>query len=88
MSQLDPPASVSPDSPHDIYMGPGMGIVKFFKNDYGIIVDKDSNLDIFAHYRAIDNQGYKALAKGQRVAYYTYRGSKGLYAKKITVVPG
>lgn len=87
MPQLELPENISPDSPQDIYKGPGSGIVKFFKNDYGILADK-SGEDIFAHYKSIDTQGYKALAKGQRVAYYIFQGSKGLYAKKISVVPG
>ena len=61
------------------------GTVKWFNNTkgYGFILADDGSGDIFAHYSAINMDGYKTLKAGQSVQYEAEQGPKGLHAKKI-----
>jgi CspA family cold shock protein len=62
------------------------GTVKWFNNakGYGFILSNEGGGDIFAHYSAIDMDGYKTLKAGQGVIFDTEDGPKGLHAIKIT----
>ena len=64
------------------------GTVKWFNNTkgYGFILDDSGGGDIFAHYSAIDMNGYKTLKAGQTVQFEAEQGPKGLHAKKIQAV--
>jgi len=64
------------------------GIVKWFNNTkgYGFILPDNGGGDIFAHYSAIDMDGYKTLKAGQSVQFEAEQGPKGLHAKKIQAV--
>ena len=64
------------------------GIVKWFNNakGYGFILPDGGGADIFAHYSAIDMDGYKTLKAGQPVSYMAENGPKGLHAKEIRAV--
>lgn len=64
------------------------GIVKWFNNTkgYGFILPDNGGGDIFAHYSAIDMDGYKTLKAGQTVQFEAEQGPKGLHAKKIQAV--
>lgn len=66
------------------------GIVKWFNNTkgYGFILADNGGGDIFAHYSAIDMDGYKTLKAGQSVQFEAEQGPKGLHAKKIQAVAG
>jgi cold shock protein len=66
------------------------GIVKWFNNTkgYGFILPDNGGGDIFAHYSAIDMDGYKTLKAGQTVQFEAEQGPKGLHAKKIQSVGG
>jgi CspA family cold shock protein len=61
------------------------GIVKWFNNTkgYGFILPDNGGGDIFAHYSAIDMDGYKTLKAGQTVRFEAEQGPKGLHAKHI-----
>jgi CspA family cold shock protein len=61
------------------------GIVKWFSNakGYGFITSDEFNGDIFAHYSAVDMDGYKTLKRGQAVEFELDDGPKGKHAKKI-----
>ena len=61
------------------------GTVKWFNNTkgYGFILADDGGGDVFAHYSAIDMDGYKTLKAGQSVQFEAEQGPKGLHAKKI-----
>lgn len=61
------------------------GIVKWFNNakGFGFILPEGGGGDIFAHYSAIDMDGYKTLKAGQTVAFETVNGPKGLHATSI-----
>lgn len=61
------------------------GIVKWFSNakGYGFILSDEGNEDIFAHFSAIEMDGYKTLKEGQKVAFEVTTGPKGLQAAHI-----
>lgn len=61
------------------------GTVKWFNNakGYGFILADEGGGDVFAHYSAIDMEGYKTLKAGQTVIFDTEAGPKGLHAKAI-----
>jgi CspA family cold shock protein len=61
------------------------GIVKWFSNakGYGFISPDEGGDDIFAHFSAIEMEGYKSLKEGQRVEFDVCNGPKGLQANKI-----
>ncbi|MBA1429671.1 cold shock domain-containing protein CspD [Pseudomonas fluorescens] len=65
------------------------GKVKWFNNakGYGFIIEDGKDEDLFAHYSAIDMDGYKTLKAGQPVSFETIQGPKGLHAVKIKSVP-
>ena len=64
------------------------GVVKWFNNakGYGFILPDKGEGDIFAHYSAIDMDGYKTLKAGQSVSFDTEAGPKGLHATQIKAV--
>lgn len=61
------------------------GTVKWFNNakGFGFILPEDEQTDIFAHYSAIEMDGYKTLKAGQQVEYELIDGDKGLHAANI-----
>lgn len=62
------------------------GTVKWFNNakGYGFILADEGGEDLFAHYSAIQMEGYKTLKAGQVVAFEITKGDKGLHAINIT----
>ncbi|MNH38901.1 Cold shock-like protein CspD [compost metagenome] len=61
------------------------GKVKWFNNakGYGFINEEGKSEDLFAHYSAIQMDGYKTLKAGQAVEFEIIQGPKGLHAVKI-----
>ncbi len=61
--------------------------VKWFNNEkgYGFIEYKE-NEDIFVHYSAIEQDGYKSLTEGQLVNFKLIETAKGLQAVNVTVI--
>jgi CspA family cold shock protein len=61
------------------------GKVKWFNNakGYGFIVADGRDEDLFAHYSAIQMDGYKTLKAGQPVHFEILQGPKGLHAVNI-----
>lgn len=44
---------------------------------------RENGEDIFVHYSAIQSDGYKTLAEGQRVEFTVTEGPKGLAASNV-----
>jgi cold shock protein len=63
------------------------GTVKWFKDDkgYGFITGEDG-VDVFVHFSAIQAEGFKSLAEGQKVTYDVQQGPKGLQAANVRLV--
>ena len=63
------------------------GTVKWFNAEkgYGFIQLEDGD-DVFVHYSAIQEEGFKTLEEGQEVEFEVVEGEKGLQAEDITVV--
>lgn len=63
------------------------GNVKWFNNDKGYgFIDYAANEDIFVHYSAIRQDGYKSLSEGQRVEFDLVETPKGLQAVNVKPV--
>ncbi|WAJ39896.1 cold shock domain-containing protein CspD [Pseudomonas sp. GOM7] len=62
------------------------GKVKWFNNakGYGFILADGRDEDLFAHYSAIQMEGYKTLKAGQAVRFDIVQGPKGLHAVNIS----
>lgn len=65
-----------------------IGTVKWFNNakGFGFILPENEESDIFAHYSAIEMDGYKTLKAGQQVQFELIEGDKGLHAAHIRPV--
>ena len=63
------------------------GTVKWFNNakGYGFIT-RQSGEDLFVHFKAIKQEGYKSLKQGDVVQFDVEQGEKGLQAVNVTVV--
>ncbi|MEN5236929.1 MULTISPECIES: cold shock domain-containing protein CspD [Pseudomonas] len=61
------------------------GKVKWFNNakGYGFINEEGKSEDLFAHYSAIQMEGYKTLKAGQAVTFELAQGPKGNHAVNI-----
>lgn len=61
------------------------GIVKWFNESkgFGFIAPDQGGEDLFAHFSAIQGQGFKTLAEGQRVNFDVATGPKGKQAANI-----
>lgn len=60
------------------------GGVKWFNAEkgYGFIA-VDGGSDVFVHYGAIEADGYRSLAEGQRVEFEVTAGTKGQQAERV-----
>jgi cold shock protein len=61
------------------------GIVKWFNDSkgFGFITPDDGGEDLFAHFSALDMQGFKTLKEGQKVQFEVTNGPKGKQASNI-----
>ena len=61
-----------------------IGTVKWFNNakGYGFLAQEDGE-DVFVHYSAIQNEGFKTLEEGQQVEFSIEEGPKGLQASNV-----
>jgi cold shock protein len=61
------------------------GTVKWFneKKGFGFITEDGGN-DVFVHYSAIKEDGFKTLAEGDKVTFEVVKGPKGPQAANVT----
>ena len=63
------------------------GRVKWFNNDKGYgFIDYPEGEDIFVHYSAIKQDGYKTLSEGQIVEFDLIETAKALQAINVLAV--
>lgn len=64
------------------------GTVKWFNasKGYGFIAPSSGGDDLFAHFSAIEIEGYKKLKEGQQVEFEIEGGPKGPQAARIRVL--
>ena len=61
------------------------GTVKWFNDakGFGFITPDGGGEDLFAHFSAIQSNGFKSLQEGQKVQFEVTRGQKGMQASNI-----
>ena len=61
------------------------GKVKWFNNSkrYGFIEQDNGGKDLFVHHSAIQGEGFKSLAEGDRVSFDVVQGAKGPAAENV-----
>jgi len=64
-----------------------VGTVKWFNGSkgYGFIA-REGGPDVFVHYSAIQGDGFKNLAEGQKVEFTVEQGNKGPQAANVTIL--
>ena len=64
------------------------GIVKWFSDakGFGFIQPSNGGPDIFAHFTAIDMDGFRSLKQGGQVRFELASGPKGVFAQHIQSV--
>ncbi|MGI5865452.1 MAG: cold-shock protein [Myxococcales bacterium] len=64
------------------------GTVKWFNDakGFGFIKQEDGGEDVFCHHTAIQAEGFRTLAEGQRVEFDIVKGPKGLQAANVRSV--
>jgi CspA family cold shock protein len=60
------------------------GTVKWFNDAKGFgFIAQEGGEDVFCHHTAIQSEGFRTLAEGQRVEFEIVRGPKGLQAQNV-----
>jgi CspA family cold shock protein len=63
------------------------GTVKWFNAAKGFgFIEREGADDVFVHFRAINGEGYRSLAEGQKVDFTVVQGQKGLQAEDVNIV--
>lgn len=64
------------------------GQVKWFNESkgFGFITPADGSKDVFVHFSAIQDSGFKTLAEGQSVQFSIENGAKGPSAVNVTAI--
>lgn len=62
-----------------------IGTVKWFNDSkgFGFITPDDGSEDLFAHFSAINMNGFKTLKEGEKVSFDVVQGPKGKQASNI-----
>ena len=61
------------------------GTVKWFDNEKGYgFIEREAGDDVFVHFSAIEEDGFKSLEEGQAVEFEIVEGERGPQADKVT----
>ena len=62
-----------------------LGKVKWFNDSKGFgFIEQENGPDVFVHYSAISQDGFKTLTEGQKVEFEITNGAKGPQAINVT----
>jgi CspA family cold shock protein len=66
----------------------GIGIVKWFNDakGFGFIEPEEGGEDVFAHFSAIQMDGFRTLKQGSKVTFDLVQGPKGKLAQNIQLL--
>jgi len=66
------------------------GTVKWFNDSkgFGFITRVDGEKDVFCHHSAIQGDGFKSLAEGDKVEFDVVQGQKGPAAENVAMMQG
>lgn len=60
------------------------GTVKWFNAEKGYgFIERDSGEDVFVHFSAINDEGFKTLEEGQEVGFEIVDGDRGPQAENV-----
>jgi CspA family cold shock protein len=60
------------------------GTVKWFNETKGFgFIQQEGGEDVFVHYTAIQSEGFRTLAEGERLEFDVNQGPKGLQAANV-----
>ncbi|HSG62525.1 MAG TPA: cold-shock protein [Pseudomonadales bacterium] len=63
------------------------GQVKWFNDSKGFgFIEQEGGPDVFVHFSAIQADGFKSLAEGQKVQFTVTQGNKGPQAENVVPV--
>ena len=63
------------------------GKVKWFNQEKGYgFIEVEGEKDVFVHYSAIQQEGFKTLKEGDTVEFEVVEGQKGPQAANVTIV--
>ena len=63
------------------------GTVKWFNESKGFgFIERENGPDVFSHFSAIVDNGFKTLTEGQRVEFIVTDGQKGPQAEEIVAL--
>src|SRR5437868_14104630 len=70
--------------------GMALGTVKWFNDakGFGFIEPEAGGEDVFAHFSAIQMDGFRTLKQGGRVSFEVVQGPKGQLAQNIAAIDG
>jgi len=61
------------------------GKVKWFNDKKGFgFIEREGGADVFVHYSAIQDEGFKTLKEGQEIEFEIVSGQKGDQAANVT----
>ncbi len=65
------------------------GTVKWFNDTkgFGFIQPDNGGADVFAHFSAVQMEGFRTLKQGSHVSYDLVQGPKGDLAQNIMLLP-
>lgn len=64
-----------------------MGRVKWFNDSKGYgFIEQENGEDVFVHFSAVQQEGFKSLSEGQQVQFEVVQGPKGPQAANVVKV--